>query len=115
MMTIKLSLTRTVFVALSLLLVAALPAKAQVDVQVDAGEVQTAWRLLDYIAVDYEGAVSNGIVTNSAEYAEQEAPFVTERTEKVRVRRPPRSRHLPSHLQIPSGRASAASSRCIRS
>lgn len=72
MMTIKLSLTRTVFVALSLLLVAALPAKAQVDVQVDAGEVQTAWRLLDYIAVDYEGAVSNGIVTNSAEYAEQE-------------------------------------------
>lgn len=31
---------------------------------------QTAWRLLDYIAVDYRGAVSNGRVTNNSEYAE---------------------------------------------
>lgn len=33
-------------------------------------EVQTIWRLLDYIAVDYEGAVSEGQVISAAEYAE---------------------------------------------
>lgn len=38
--------------------------------QTDAGDVQTVWRLLDYIAVDYEGAVSKGKVINTAEYAE---------------------------------------------
>ena len=36
----------------------------------EAGEVQTVWRLLDYVAVDYGGAVSNGRVTSSSEYAE---------------------------------------------
>ena len=36
----------------------------------DAGEVQTIWRLLDYVAVDYGGAVSNGAVTSTVEYAE---------------------------------------------
>ncbi|MGE0774538.1 MAG: iron permease, partial [Sphingomonadaceae bacterium] len=36
----------------------------------EAGEVQTVWRLLDYVAVDYAGAVSNGRVTSTAEYAE---------------------------------------------
>lgn len=34
------------------------------------GDVQTAWRLLDYIAVDYAGAVSGGRVSSEAEYAE---------------------------------------------
>ncbi len=38
--------------------------------QVAANDVQIVWRLLDYIAVDYEGAVSNGKVTSTAEYAE---------------------------------------------
>lgn len=32
--------------------------------------VETAWRLLDYIAVDYSGAVAGGRVINQAEYAE---------------------------------------------
>lgn len=32
--------------------------------------VQTAWRLLDYIAVDYREAVANGQVANPDEYAE---------------------------------------------
>ena len=32
--------------------------------------VETAWRLLDYIAVDYREAVTNGQVTNDAEFAE---------------------------------------------
>lgn len=37
----------------------------------DDNSVQTVWRLLDYIAVDYAGAVSGGAVTNQSEYAEQ--------------------------------------------
>lgn len=36
----------------------------------DADEVQTIWRLLDYVAVDYAGAVANGRVTSAVEYAE---------------------------------------------
>ena len=36
------------------------------------GAVQTTWRLLDYIAVDYTEAVSNGEVTNELEYAEMQ-------------------------------------------
>ncbi|HMU21884.1 MAG TPA: cytochrome c/FTR1 family iron permease [Sphingorhabdus sp.] len=38
--------------------------------QTAAADVQTVWRLLDYIAVDYEGAVSKGKVISAAEYAE---------------------------------------------
>ena len=34
------------------------------------GGVQTVWRLLDYITVDYAGAVSGGRVSSEAEYAE---------------------------------------------
>ncbi|WP_309661441.1 cytochrome c/FTR1 family iron permease [Sphingomonas sp.] len=33
-------------------------------------DVQTAWRLLDYLAVDYGGAVSGGKVASASEYAE---------------------------------------------
>ena len=36
----------------------------------DAADVQTAWRLLDYVAVDYGGAVSGGRVKSPSEYAE---------------------------------------------
>ena len=32
--------------------------------------VQTAWRLLDYVAVDYRGAVANGRVLSAGEYTE---------------------------------------------
>ena len=35
-----------------------------------AGEVQTSWRLLDYIAVDYREAVADGKIVNPAEYQE---------------------------------------------
>jgi high-affinity iron transporter len=34
-------------------------------------DVQLTWQLLDYIAVDYAGAVDNGAVVNPTEYAEQ--------------------------------------------
>ena len=33
-------------------------------------DVQTAWRLLDYVAVDYRGAVAGGQVKSAQEYAE---------------------------------------------
>ncbi len=33
-------------------------------------EVKTIWRLLDYLAVDYRGAVANGAVISASEYAE---------------------------------------------
>ena len=36
----------------------------------DTGDVQTAWRLLDYMAVDYGGAVANGSIKSASEYAE---------------------------------------------
>ena len=36
----------------------------------DAGSAQVAWRLLDYLAVDYPGAASNGRVVSASEYAE---------------------------------------------
>lgn len=51
--------------AFAVLVTAALPARAAV-----AGEVQTIWRLLDYVAVDYAGAVANGRVISPAEYSE---------------------------------------------
>ncbi|AMK20211.1 MULTISPECIES: cytochrome c/FTR1 family iron permease [Sphingobium] len=54
-------------VALALILIVfALPGRALAS---DA-DVQTSWRLLDYIGVDYAGAVSNGKVISSAEYGE---------------------------------------------
>jgi high-affinity iron transporter len=37
----------------------------------ETSDVETAWRLLDYIAVDYAGAVSHGTVSSPSEYAEQ--------------------------------------------
>jgi high-affinity iron transporter len=33
-------------------------------------DVQTAWQLLDYMSVDYSGAVSNGKIVSQSEYAE---------------------------------------------
>jgi high-affinity iron transporter len=45
------------------------------------GEVQTTWRLLDYVAVDYREAVRDGRVVNDAEYKE-----MSEFTSSVRER-----------------------------
>jgi high-affinity iron transporter len=47
-----------------LALLGAAPAAAQ------SSDVQTSWRLLDYIAVDYPGAVKDGKVISAAEYKE---------------------------------------------
>ena len=45
---------------------AAVPAGAAAP----ADDVETAWRLLDYVAVDYAGAVQGGKVVSASEYAE---------------------------------------------
>ena len=58
-------LSFAVILALSAL-VFALPARATSV----ADEVQTSWRLLDYIAVDYAGAVAGGRIINPAEFQE---------------------------------------------
>ncbi|HET9817833.1 MAG TPA: FTR1 family protein [Rhodanobacteraceae bacterium] len=52
-------------IALILLVFVAIPATAQAD-----DDARTAWRLLDYVAVDYAAAVQDGKVVNPAEYAE---------------------------------------------
>src|SRR5437868_4751547 len=50
------------------LLAATLPAHAAAAAQ--PSNVQTAWQLLDYMSVDYSGAVANGKVVSQSEYAE---------------------------------------------
>ncbi|MEP6810273.1 MAG: FTR1 family protein [Chthoniobacterales bacterium] len=50
-----------------LLLVSALVAS---PVRAETATVQTAWRLLDYVAVDYRGAVQQGEVSSPSEFAE---------------------------------------------
>jgi len=53
---------------IGLLLCLAITAPARAATLAD--EVQTSWRLLDYVAVDYGEAVANGRVINPAEYQE---------------------------------------------
>ncbi|TFI59770.1 c-type cytochrome [Sphingomonas parva] len=55
---------RTLVLSLLLLGMFAAPAQAE------TAPAQTIWRLLDYIAVDYPGAVTGGRVVNEAEYVE---------------------------------------------
>ena len=61
---IKATFSLRLIAALAALLIPAAAAMAQ------AGDVQTAWRLLDYVAVDYGGAVEAGRVKSASEYAE---------------------------------------------
>lgn len=56
------------FLAVALLAVAHFPQAARAQDAAPSAEV--AWRLLDYIAVDYPGAVSKGRIISAAEYAE---------------------------------------------
>lgn len=53
-------------ILLALCAFAAFPAAAQTA----TAQVQTSWRLLDYIAVDYREAVQGGRIVNQAEYQE---------------------------------------------
>lgn len=52
---------------LASLMVAAAPVTARAQ---EATSAQTAWRLLDYVSVDYAGAVKDGKVLSASEYAE---------------------------------------------
>jgi high-affinity iron transporter len=61
-----LSALRSIGLVLLLLVAAGLPAAARAD---DAA-VQTSWRLLDYVAVDYREAVADGQIVNALEYDE---------------------------------------------
>jgi high-affinity iron transporter len=65
-----------VFLAILLTVVAsgltASPAAAQTLDPATAQRVGTTWKLLDYIAVDYEGAVSGGKIASEGEYAEMQ-------------------------------------------
>src|SRR6476661_6016135 len=58
---------RALFPLLALLVLVG-PARAQAATPQE--NVQTAWRLLDYVAVDYGGAVQNGRVVSDSEFAE---------------------------------------------
>ena len=62
-------------------LVLAAPARAQTPVE----QVQTSWRLLDYLAVDYREAVAGGRVVNKPEYEEmvEFSGSVTKRLESL--------------------------------
>lgn len=59
-------LMRTILAFLALTVGLASPAFAGASDE----DVQTAWRLLDYVAVDYRGAVADGQVKSAQEYAE---------------------------------------------
>lgn len=59
----------TVWAAVLLFMTLAFPVAAAEPYAADA---QAAWRLLDYIAVDYAGAVHDGAVLSPAEFAEQQ-------------------------------------------
>ena len=57
-------------VLLRLLMFAAVLGAAPAIAATPAEEVQTSWRLLDYIAVDYREAIADGRVINQLEYDE---------------------------------------------
>ena len=61
-----LRLFRALFILIVAAMCSALPASAATVAQ----EVQTSWRLLDYIGVDYREAVASGKVINPLEYQE---------------------------------------------
>lgn len=57
---------RALLVRLAAILLALVPVAAIAE----PADVQTAWRLLDYMAVDYGGAVADGSVKSAPEFAE---------------------------------------------
>lgn len=62
---------RRVFASvIALFWLVAIPAGLSAAPAADPNDVQTAWRLLDYMAVDYGGAVDGGRIKSASEYAE---------------------------------------------
>src|SRR4028119_9600 len=66
----------------------AAPATAQ------GGSVETSWRLLDYIAVDYREAVQGGKIVNPAEYKEMEEFSASVRERLAQLPEKPAKRQL---------------------
>ncbi|WP_426052034.1 hypothetical protein [Brevundimonas sp. SL161] len=66
------------FLVLALLLGTASPQRARAQEPTPGAE--TAWRLLDYIAVDYPSAISGGRVISAAEHAEMREFSASART-----------------------------------
>ena len=62
---------RSLLLPLLLLFSLAWPASAPAQApQAPQASVQTVWRLLDYVAVDYPGAIQNGQIVSQLEYDE---------------------------------------------
>src|SRR3546814_17367042 len=57
----------------------------------ETADVQTAWRLLDYMAVDYGGAVSGGRVKSASDYAEM-TEFAASVSDRLMALPPPPAR-----------------------
>lgn len=75
-------------IALIAALLIALPARAA------TGDVQTTWQLLDYIAVDYSGAVADGAVISQSEFAEMNEFAGTAETQLASLPPKPEQRQL---------------------
>ena len=74
-------------------LVASFTAMSAANAQTPASAVQTTWRLLDYVAVDYPGAVKDGRVISTSEFAEMREFTATAENQ---IRTLPKSSSLPS-------------------
>jgi high-affinity iron transporter len=61
---------RFLIAILAVIALGSIGAAARGDTGANTGDVQTAWRLLDYVGVDYGGAVANGRIKSASEYAE---------------------------------------------
>ncbi|MDI1290896.1 MAG: iron permease, partial [bacterium] len=72
------SFIRLIFLAFALVVAGGAQAQDQAST---ASEAQVAWRLLDYVSVDYAGAVADGRIINAAEYGE-----MTEFAGQIRIR-----------------------------
>lgn len=70
-------------------------AVSSTETQSPASTVQTTWRLLDYVAVDYPGAVRDGRVVSASEFAEMR-DFTT--TAENQLRTLPKSASQPGLL-----------------
>ena len=96
-----------------LVLIAAL---APIPAWANDAEVQTAWRLLDYVGVDYTGAVADGHIISTAEYAEMQEFAASVQSRIVALpRTPEQSSLVAAAAQLQSAIAAKADPRTVRS
>lgn len=85
---------RLLVAAVAALILFAMPVAAQEPPR----DVETAWRLLDYIAVDYPQAVKDGRVASPTEYSEQQEFAATVATKVAELPPRPERAQLASQL-----------------